>query len=185
MKFSKLLSLSCVQVNYLFTYLFIFLLRKISPELTSATNSPLFAEEGWPWANIHAHLPPLSMWNAATAWLAKRCHVHTWDPKWRTPARRSRMCELNRCAIGPAPHFATFKSRALYLDEHLISYLWNVLNCLLLRSQIRMTPLHVFAREVKCFTFYLRGQKQGDLHASILYRWQRRTLPCWEENSYL
>ena len=29
-----------------------FFLRKISPELTSAANPPLFAEEDWPWANI-------------------------------------------------------------------------------------------------------------------------------------
>ena len=28
--------------------LIIFFLRKISPELTSATNPPLFAEEDWP-----------------------------------------------------------------------------------------------------------------------------------------
>ena len=31
----------------------------------------LFAEENWPWANIHAHLPPLFMWDAATARLDK------------------------------------------------------------------------------------------------------------------
>ena len=29
-------------------YLFIYFLRKISPELISATNPPLFAEEDWP-----------------------------------------------------------------------------------------------------------------------------------------
>ena len=39
-------------------------LRKISPELTSATNPPLFAEEDRPWANIRAHLPLLCMWDA-------------------------------------------------------------------------------------------------------------------------
>ena len=32
--------------------------KKISPELTAA-NPPLFAEEDWPWANIHAGLPLL------------------------------------------------------------------------------------------------------------------------------
>ena len=37
--------------------------RKISPELTAA-NPPLFAEEAWPWANIHAHLPLVYMWDA-------------------------------------------------------------------------------------------------------------------------
>ena len=40
-----------------------FFFRKISPELT-ATNPPLFAEEDWPWANIHVHLPLLYMWDA-------------------------------------------------------------------------------------------------------------------------
>ena len=49
---------------------FFFFLRKISPELTAATNPPLFAEEDWPWANIRAHLPLLYMWDAchSTAW---------------------------------------------------------------------------------------------------------------------
>ena len=36
---------------------------KINPELTTA-NPPLFAEEDWPWANIHAHLPLRYMWDA-------------------------------------------------------------------------------------------------------------------------
>ena len=30
------------------SHFFFFFLRKISPELTSAANPPLFAEEGWP-----------------------------------------------------------------------------------------------------------------------------------------
>ena len=38
-------------------------MRKISPELTSVANPPLFAEEDWPWAHIHAHLPLLYMWD--------------------------------------------------------------------------------------------------------------------------
>ena len=46
-----------------FIYLFIFL-RKISPELTSFANPPLFAEEDSARANIHAHLPLLYMWDA-------------------------------------------------------------------------------------------------------------------------
>ena len=32
----------------LFFFVFVFFFRKISPELTSAANPPLFAEEGWP-----------------------------------------------------------------------------------------------------------------------------------------
>ena len=43
-----------------------FFLRKIKPKLTSAANPSLFAEEDWPQANIHAHLPLLCMWDAAT-----------------------------------------------------------------------------------------------------------------------
>ena len=39
-------------------------LRKISPELTSATNPPLFDEEDWPWANICAHPALFYMWDA-------------------------------------------------------------------------------------------------------------------------
>ena len=41
---------------------FFFFWRKISPELTAA-NPPLFAEEDWPWPNIHAHLPLFYMWD--------------------------------------------------------------------------------------------------------------------------
>ena len=48
-----------------------FFLRKISPELTSAANPPLFAEEDWPWANIHTHLLLLYMWDA--------CHSMAWQ----------------------------------------------------------------------------------------------------------
>ena len=46
-------------------------LRKISPELTSTTNPPLFAEEDWPWDNICAHVPLFYMWDA--------CHSMTWQ----------------------------------------------------------------------------------------------------------
>ena len=45
-------------------FLFIFFLRKISPELTSTANPPLFAEEDWAWADICAHLPLLYVWDA-------------------------------------------------------------------------------------------------------------------------
>ena len=76
-----------------------FFLRKISPALTSATNSPLFAEEDWPWANIHAHLPLLYMWDP--------CHSMAWQPvhpgsESGNLGHRSRTCELNCCATRPA-----------------------------------------------------------------------------------
>ena len=43
-------------------FLIFYFLRKISPELTT-TSPPLFAEEDWPWANTHAHLPLLYTWD--------------------------------------------------------------------------------------------------------------------------
>ena len=54
---------------------FDFVLRKISPELTSAANPPLFAEEDWAWANIRAHLSLLYTWDAyhSMAWQAVLC----------------------------------------------------------------------------------------------------------------
>ena len=52
-------------VPHLFFYpISIFFLRKINPELTSAANLPFFAEEDWPWANIHARLPLFYMQDA-------------------------------------------------------------------------------------------------------------------------
>ena len=84
--------------------LFLLLLRKISPEVTSA-NPTLFAAEDWPWANIHAHLPlHFICGTLATAWLSKRCHVPTWDPNRWTLGCWSGMCEPNRCTTGPAPN---------------------------------------------------------------------------------
>ena len=44
----------------------------------------------------------------ATAWLAKWCHVRTWDPNQRTLGRQSRTCTLNRCATRPAPELTFF-----------------------------------------------------------------------------
>ena len=52
----------CMPQQLLFVFslfLSFFVLRKISPELTSATNPLLFAEEDWPWANICVYLPLL------------------------------------------------------------------------------------------------------------------------------
>ena len=80
-----------------------FFLRKISPELTTS-NLPLFAEEDWSWANIHAHLLLFSMWDAYHSMaLAKRCHVSTRDLNWWTPGHQSRSCALNHCATRLAP----------------------------------------------------------------------------------
>ena len=79
---------------------FIFLEGKISPELTAA-NPPLFAEEDWPRANIHAHLPLLYMWDAYHSMaFAKQCHVCTLDPNRQTPGHREVECE-NLTALPP------------------------------------------------------------------------------------
>ena len=50
----------------------LFVLRKISPELTSTANPPLFAEKEWPRVNICAHLPLFYMWDTyhCMAWWA-------------------------------------------------------------------------------------------------------------------
>ena len=86
-----------VFVFKLFIYLFI--LRKISPELTSASNPPLFAEVDWPWANIRAHLPLLYMWDAchSMAWWA----VHRSTPKIRTSQCRATKAEHGQSTSAP------------------------------------------------------------------------------------
>ena len=95
-----------------------FFLRKISPELTSATNPPLFAEEDWPWANIRAHPPPLYMWEARPSMAWQAVHMSaSQDPGWQTLDRRNGTCELNRCATKPAlptPKFFWMKAFTLY-----------------------------------------------------------------------
>ena len=62
-----------VHLLYSDQYVVFFFLRKINPELASAANPSLFAEEDWPRANICAHLPLFYMWIPATTWLDKRC----------------------------------------------------------------------------------------------------------------
>ena len=88
--------------------------RQIIPELmlTSTTNPPLFAEENWPWANICAHFPLLYIWDAATAWFDKQCHVRTWDLNQRSPGHWSKMCKLNHCATRASP-------------ENLVIFMWK------------------------------------------------------------
>ena len=90
-----------------------FFLRKISPELTAA-NPPLFAEEDWPWANIHDHLPLLYMWDACHSMACQAVHVCTRDPNQPTPGHQSGMCVLNHWAMGLAP-FCLLSRAALRL----------------------------------------------------------------------
>ena len=84
-------------LHFYFLNLFIFL-RKISPELS--TTNPLFAEENWPWVNIHAHLPLLYTWDAHHSMaFAKQCHVRTRDLNWWTPGLR----EVEHAHLTAAP----------------------------------------------------------------------------------
>ena len=89
--------------RYCFIYLFYFL-KKISPELTAA-NPPLFAEEGWPWVNIRAHLPLLYTWDAYHSTPCQVVPCPHPDLNQQTPGGWSRMCALNRCATRPAPRY--------------------------------------------------------------------------------
>ena len=85
-------------------------LRKFSPELTTA-NPPLFAEEEWPELTSVPILLYFLCGTPTAAWRAKRCHVHTRDPKRQTPADRSRTCALNRCTTG-RPSGTYFKANS-------------------------------------------------------------------------
>ena len=90
-------------VIFLIYYLFIYLLTKISPELTAA-NPPLFAKEDWPRANICAHLPLLYMWDAYHSMVCQAVPcVHPGSELANPRPMRSGTCALNLCATGPAP----------------------------------------------------------------------------------
>ena len=95
---------NCFQINRTF-----FFLRKTSAELTTA-NPPLFAEENWPWANIHAHLPLLYMWDAYHTMV---CHAVPCPYLGSEPANpgppRSGTRTLHHCATGLAPNRSIFK----------------------------------------------------------------------------
>ena len=67
-------------------FIYLFILRKTGPELTSM---PIFLY-------FMCGMP-------ATAWLAMRCHVCTRDPNWWTPGCWSGTYALNCCATVPGP----------------------------------------------------------------------------------
>ena len=92
------------RLNFLFCFIYLFL-RKISPELTSAANPPLFAMENWSWAKSMPIFLYFICGMPATAWHAKRCHVHTQDPNWQTPGRWSGTWALNCCTTALAVAF--------------------------------------------------------------------------------
>src|SRR3712207_299831 len=74
-----------------------FFLRKISPELTTASPPFLLRKTGPELTSVPIFLYFICG-TPTTAWLDKRCHVHTRDPNQRTPGCQSGTCELNRCA---------------------------------------------------------------------------------------
>ena len=81
-----------------------FFLRKISPELTTAS-PPLFAEEAWPWANIVPIFLYFICGTPTTAWCAKQCHVRTRDLNRRNPGHREgEHANLTAVPPGLPPH---------------------------------------------------------------------------------
>ena len=70
-----------------------------------------------------------------TAWLAKQCHVRTWDPNWGTPGRWRGKGTLNHCAIRPAPPLACFYickfAFAIFIYISFPEFLFLSLPCLL------------------------------------------------------
>ena len=90
-----------------FVFVFVFVLRKINPELTSAANPPIFAEEDWPWANTRVHLLLFYMWDTchSMACQAVPCPHPGSGPGSPGlanpgPGCQSEKCELNRCLTG-------------------------------------------------------------------------------------
>ena len=107
---------------FLFIYLF---LRKISPELTTA-NPAVFAEEDWPWDNVHAHLPLLCMWDAYHSMTCQAVPCpHPGSELANPEPLRSRMRALNRCTPG-WPHPCPFLYSPITSPFH--SYLCESLN---------------------------------------------------------
>ena len=164
----------------MFFWVFLCLLRKISLELTTA-NPPLFAEEAWPRANIHAHLPLLYTWDA---YHSMACHTVPCLRLGSEPVNlrplRSGTCALNRCATGLAPTRTMFKEgnmrsesekhtnknydtkgiwkanlrRQRKLKSLLITIRWN---CLFLSQEWNKPDLHKFVCIICTGTGCLEG----------------------------
>ena len=92
-----------LKTRSLLSYYFSFL-RKISPKQTSASNSLLFAEEQQTPAFPELTWMPNFLYficrRPATAWLAKRFHVHTCDPNPRTWATKAECANLTAAPPG-------------------------------------------------------------------------------------
>ena len=114
-------------INWLSLFLFVFL-RKISLELTSAANPPVFAEEDWPWANIRAHLLICYMWDAchSMAWQ----EVHRSAPGIRTSEPRAAKVKCVNLTAAPLvrppnPSFCIFLPESYILSLQTCSRYWR------------------------------------------------------------
>ena len=91
-----------------------FFWRKLSHELTSTTNPPLFAEEDWPWANIRAHLPLYAC--HSVAWQA----VHRSAPGMRTSkpwATKGERTNLTAVPLGRPPVYHVFDIPTIFSQK--------------------------------------------------------------------
>ena len=110
-------------VTLLFIYLFI--LRKISPELTSAANSPLFAEENWSDLTSVPIFLYFIRGTPTTALPDEWCHVrfHAGDPHWGSKQVNPRPPKQN---VGTLPLHHRAGPSLLFLDQvifRIISFL--------------------------------------------------------------
>ena len=125
-------SLVCISLlkwilNIFFFFLFFsffFFLRKISPELTSAGNPPLFVEEDWPWATICAHLLLLCMWDAY--------HNMAWHAAPGIGTSEPRAAEVERTNLTAVP----------LGSPHLFSYFYWPFEFLLLQNILHILSLY-------------------------------------------
>ena len=103
-------------------FLFFFFLRKISPELIFAASPPLCAEQDWPWADIHAHLPLLYMWDACHSMVCQAVPCLHLGSKLANPGLpKWNVCTwLLRHWAGP-PRFSFFFSLTVMLCTHCCS----------------------------------------------------------------
>ena len=98
-----------VLLELLKKFFLLLLFKETNPELTSATNTPTFAEEDWPWPDIHDHLPYFihGMWpqHGLPSGAMSTPGITRW-----IPGHWSRAHELNRHTTGPAP-ISLFKAQ--------------------------------------------------------------------------
>ena len=112
-------------------YLFFFFLRKISPELTTA-NPPLFAEEDWPWAKIHDHLPLLYAWDTYHSMVCQAVPSPHLRSEWANPQLpRSERAHLTAAPPGwPLKIYLLNISLMDQCQNHLLlsNHVWKVVN---------------------------------------------------------